>query len=61
MSTGFARSNRGQSILEDIEDFGLEGVDCAADLTIPQMKFLRVARAERERRKQQRMNERFSQ
>lgn len=56
----FAQTNEGQSILEDIEDFGLKGVDGASDLTIPQMKFLRAARHERDRRREKRMQQRFN-
>jgi hypothetical protein len=56
----FARSDAGQSVLRDIEDFGLGGVGSAGDLTVPQLRFLRVARAERERRKEKRMNKRFN-
>ncbi|MDY6779614.1 MAG: hypothetical protein SV760_03510 [Halobacteria archaeon] len=36
-----------------IEQFGLEGVDSVADLTVPQYRFLVYARQERQRREKQ--------
>lgn len=49
----FARSPYGQQTLEEIEQFGLPGVDSAADLTGLQSRFLRLARRERNRKQKQ--------
>lgn len=46
----FAQSDRGLDLLDDIETFGLKGVDGAGDLTLAQKAFLDHARAERRRR-----------
>jgi len=44
----FARSAWGQQVLMEIEDFGLPGVESAADLTHIQSAFLNIARQERQ-------------
>lgn len=43
----FATDPEGQALLEDIETFGLPGVEDASDLTEPQFIFLQEARRER--------------
>jgi len=50
-------SDEGQEVLRDIEQFGLPNVDSAADLTVPQYVFIRVARSERQRRKKKQMEQ----
>ncbi len=51
----FARSGWGQQTLDEIEMFGLPGVDSAADLTDLQSLFIQIAKNEREHKKNQRM------
>lgn len=51
----FARSDWGQQTLMEIEEFGLPGVDTAADLTLVQSAFLTNAKNERRRRRNQEM------
>lgn len=47
MSANFARRSEGQSLLRNIEQFGLPDVDDVTDLTEIQVVFLHEARRER--------------